>query len=162
MHTARDYERYISIKISPTGVPCSCSDCWPGTWAAINQHINPSGPVPHEGDALVIRGDDRFVLESHESGPELLLYLGTATASILLVKSVIDLITTIIKASQSETRSRPSSIRITKRRLVHEETEMEEILEVELPVSQEVTKKLSDRVTKVIERMDSEDSTAGD
>lgn len=36
--------------------------------------------------------------EEHESGPELLVYLAGATASIILVKSVIDLITTIIKA----------------------------------------------------------------
>jgi hypothetical protein len=36
--------------------------------------------------------------EEHESGPELLVYLAVATAGISLAKSVIDLITTIIKA----------------------------------------------------------------
>lgn len=34
----------------------------------------------------------------HESGPELLVFLATATAGLTLAKSVIDLITTIIKA----------------------------------------------------------------
>ena len=34
----------------------------------------------------------------HESGPELLVYSAVATAAIALAKSVIDLITTIIKA----------------------------------------------------------------
>jgi hypothetical protein len=36
--------------------------------------------------------------EEHESGPELLVYLAAATAGLTLAKSVIDLITAIIKA----------------------------------------------------------------
>jgi len=39
-----------------------------------------------------------FTLEEHESGPELLVYLAVATAGITLAKSVIDLITAIIRA----------------------------------------------------------------
>ena len=40
--------------------------------------------------------DVEFV--EHESGPELLVYLAVATAGLTLAKSVIDLITAIIKA----------------------------------------------------------------
>jgi len=39
-----------------------------------------------------------FVFEEHESGPEILVYLAVTTAGITIAKSVIDLITTIIKA----------------------------------------------------------------
>lgn len=39
-----------------------------------------------------------FAFEEHESGPELLVYLAVATAGITLVKSVVDLVTAIIKA----------------------------------------------------------------
>ena len=39
-----------------------------------------------------------FELEEHESGPELLVYMAMATAGLTLAKSVIDLITAIIKA----------------------------------------------------------------
>jgi len=42
--------------------------------------------------------DSALAIEEHESGPELLVYLAAATAGITLAKSVIDLITTIIKA----------------------------------------------------------------
>jgi hypothetical protein len=42
--------------------------------------------------------DSELVFEEHESGPELLVYVAVATAGITLAKSVIDLITTIIKA----------------------------------------------------------------
>lgn len=37
----------------------------------------------------------------HESGPELLAYLAVATAGITLAKSVIDLITAIIRPDQT-------------------------------------------------------------
>jgi len=42
--------------------------------------------------------DSELAFEEHESGPELLVYLAVATAGITLAKSVIDLITAIIKA----------------------------------------------------------------
>ena len=42
--------------------------------------------------------DSELVFEEHESGPELLVYLAVVTAGITLAKSVIDLITAIIKA----------------------------------------------------------------
>jgi hypothetical protein len=45
-----------------------------------------------------IRPDSALAIEEHESGPELLVYLAVATAGITLAKSVIDLITAIIKA----------------------------------------------------------------
>lgn len=45
-----------------------------------------------------IRPDSALAIEEHESGPELLVYLAVATAGITLAKTVIDLITAIIKA----------------------------------------------------------------
>ena len=39
-----------------------------------------------------------FTFEEHESGPELLVYVAVVTAGISLVKSVIDLIVSILKA----------------------------------------------------------------
>lgn len=49
-------------------------------------------------DKALARGAREFEYVPHESGPELLVYLAVATAGITLAKSVIDLITTIIKA----------------------------------------------------------------
>jgi len=42
--------------------------------------------------------DPELGFEEHESGPELLVYLAVVTAGITLAKSVIDLVTAIIKA----------------------------------------------------------------
>jgi len=42
--------------------------------------------------------DSGFAFEEHESGPEILVYLALGTAGITLAKSIIDLITAIIKA----------------------------------------------------------------
>jgi hypothetical protein len=49
-------------------------------------------------DASVARSEADFDFEEHESGPELLVYMALATAGITLAKSLIDLITAIIKA----------------------------------------------------------------
>jgi hypothetical protein len=42
--------------------------------------------------------DAHFQLEKHESGPELLIYLAITTAGFTFAKSVVELITAIIKA----------------------------------------------------------------
>jgi len=49
-------------------------------------------------DSYLRRSTAEFELEEHESGPELLVYLAVASAGLTLAKSVIDLITSIIKA----------------------------------------------------------------
>ncbi len=41
---------------------------------------------------------DYFYFEEHESGPEILVYIAAGTAVLTLAKSVIDLVTTIVKA----------------------------------------------------------------
>src|SRR5262249_27779034 len=54
--------------------------------------------------------DREFVFEEHESGPEILVYLAVITAGTTLAKSVIDLVTTIIKARAESVKKgdRPS------------------------------------------------------
>lgn len=49
-------------------------------------------------DYLASREREAIRVEEHESGPELLLWLAAGTATITLIKSVIDLVTAIIKA----------------------------------------------------------------
>ncbi|MBI4964882.1 MAG: hypothetical protein HY913_16525 [Desulfomonile tiedjei] len=55
---------------------------------------------------------EEMAFEEHESGPELLVYLAVVTAGITLAKSVVDLVTTIIRAraegiKTGDTRSAP-------------------------------------------------------
>jgi hypothetical protein len=45
-----------------------------------------------------IRPNSELTIEEHESGPELLVYLAVAAAGVTLAKSIIDLVTAIIKA----------------------------------------------------------------
>jgi len=46
-----------------------------------------------------IPADERdFIFEEHESGPEILVFLAVTTAGLTLAKSVVDLITAIVKA----------------------------------------------------------------
>jgi len=45
---------------------------------------------------------DDYSFKEHESGPEILVYFALATSGITLAKSIIDLITVIIKARKEE------------------------------------------------------------
>jgi len=87
-----DAKDFTILKLLPDPRGCCCFHCWPHTWAAINDFIAPDGPIPDEGDVPIHVGESEYVLECHESGPEIVVYLGMATASIALIKSVVDLI----------------------------------------------------------------------
>jgi len=150
LKTPEKYEKYISIKLSPPS-GCCCSGCWPDTWRKINEFIAPSGPVGHEGDALIENNENKFVLESHESGPEIIiLKLALAAASINLAKSVVDLVTTIIKGISSESRKRPSRIMISKRQIIKGEIEEENLIEIDIPISKGIEKQLEEKIKQAI------------
>lgn len=149
MGTPREYDKYISIKLSPPS-GCCCSHCWPETWRAINSFISPFGPVDHEGDAVIGAGEDKYVLESHESGPEIIVYFALATASTTLLKSVIDLITAFVRGLSHEHRTRHPSIRISKRQLVKGKIEEESVMEIDIPVSKDTQKQIEERIRNLM------------
>lgn len=149
LKTPKEYEKYISIKLSPPS-GCCCSDCWPETWHKINQTIAPCGPVGHEGDALIEKNGNKFVLESHESGPEIIVYLALGTAAIVLLKSVIELVTTIIKALSTESRKQPSRIKITKRQIIKGKIEEENLMEIDIPISKDIEKQVEEKIKNLI------------
>jgi hypothetical protein len=151
LNTPLDYEKYISIKLSPPS-GCCCSNCWPETWKIVNQFIYPCGPIKHEGDAVIKKDGNIFVLEQHESGPEILVFLALATASATLAKSVIDLITTIIKGLSSEHRKQPQRIKIVKRRLIKGNIEEEKLIEIDIPVSKNIEKQLEEKIKQALNR----------
>jgi hypothetical protein len=79
-------EAAVSIKVRVAS-GCFHREHSPRAYELIDRNLaNLSGP------------DGSFALEEHESGPEILLYLAVTTAGLSLTKSVVDLITAIIKA----------------------------------------------------------------
>jgi hypothetical protein len=103
-----------------------------------------------EGDLLVIADGRRFVLECHESGPEILLYLGLATAALNLAKPIVDLLTTFVKSLQEERKG--PRLKLTRRRVVRGTVEEELLVEIDLPVSRETTKMIEAQVAKALQR----------
>lgn len=109
LRTPSNYSDYISIKIVPDHSGCCCLNHWSTTWAIVDQYILPDGPIRsggsgNEGDALIRQNNVEFVLECHESGPEIILYLGAIALTAQLVKSVADLIAVILNARIEESR----------------------------------------------------------
>ena len=70
-----DIEEVISLKIEPEQRMCCCSHCWPLVWKEVNDIIQPQGPISHEGRVVVEVDNEKYILEQHESGPEILLIL---------------------------------------------------------------------------------------
>ena len=77
----------ISFKISPilkSGYSfCCCSNCLWEFWREVNDKITPQWPIGHEGSAILNIQNEQVVLEQHESGPELIVFLiSLSTASV--------------------------------------------------------------------------------
>ena len=140
--TAVDYSKFESIKIKPSKGGCCCFHCWPRTWVAINEYISPFGPLQDEGDVLIEKNNERFVLECHESGPEIVYYLGLGTASVLLVKSVVELIVALLNYLEKDKGKSMGSIKLIRRRVIKGKTNEEQIMEINLPLSESTTKEL--------------------
>lgn len=145
LKTPLEYEKYISIKLSPPS-GCCCSDCWPDTWETINNFISPYGPIEHGGEALIEKGKDKFVLKSHETGPEIIIYIALVTASLTLLKSIIDLINTIVKGLSTESRKQPPRIKISKRQIIKGNIKEEILLEIEIPISKNTVKQIEESI----------------
>lgn len=92
---AKPSDEYLIIKLLQQPRGCCCSDCWPRTWNVVNDAIAPAAPVPHEGDSLLSLAGEPVVLESHESGPEIVLLMAQWAKSIAaLLKPVSEIVTT--------------------------------------------------------------------
>jgi len=113
MGTPPDYENYISIKINPSQGGCCCPDhCWPETYAAINKYIAPFGRLKERGDVLIEQDKERYVLECHESGPEIIFY---GVISGLLASVIAGLVKVIWNALPNE-KKQYKTLKITIRR----------------------------------------------
>jgi hypothetical protein len=147
--TERDYGKYVCLKVVPEMGGCCCFHCWPHTWQEVNKTILSFGPIEDEGDVLIDTPDGSFVLECHESGPEIIVYLGAGTAGVLLIKAVFDLITTILKSRSEEPRRRPGKLIITKRTFIRSRCREEKIVEIDLPLADGHAKMLAAELKSV-------------
>ncbi len=116
----------------------------------INQFIYPNGPVEHEGDAIIKKGKSEFVLESHESGFEIVALLDLIKKSADCLKSIIELITVSIKALSKEKRKQPARIKITKRQITQGVANEENIIEIDIPISQDTEKQIEEKLIKLL------------
>lgn len=82
----------VSIKIRVTS-GCFHREHSPTAYKIIDEYLQ---EIPE---------DECFSFEEHESGPEILVFLAVATAGLSLTKSIIDLVTTIIKARSESVKN---------------------------------------------------------
>ena len=152
LKTPKEYENYISIKLSPLDIGCCCSGCLPETWRIVNQFIAPCGPVEHEGDALIKKGKNKFVFESHESGLEIIVLIDLIKKSADCLKSIIELITVSIKALSQEKCKQPARIKISKRQIIRGIVDEENLIEIDLPLSKGIEKQLQNELKNLLDK----------
>lgn len=133
----------ISIKVRVSG-GCFHREHSPRAYDLIDNYLR------------LIKIDESFSLEEHESGPELLVCLALGTAGITLAKSMIDLVTAIIKARSEGIKKgdRPSEpLELIVRSLDEDGKFVEEKI-LRIPFNQAVSnKKIEKSINKALERM---------
>ena len=150
LKTSESYSDYVILKITPRGGGCCCFHCWPEAWASINEYILPHGPLQDEGDVLIQTNKEEFVLECHESGPEIVYYIGLGTASLLLIKSIVELIVALLKALGKERGKKVGSLKIIKRRIIKGDMNEEQIIEINLPLNESTIKSLDKKLKNAL------------
>ncbi|MCK5594923.1 hypothetical protein KAI19_01945 [bacterium] len=151
LNTSSKYEDYISLKLSPLSPGCCCSHCWPETWQTINQFIAPFVPVQHEDDALIEKDGNKFVLESHESGLEIIFLIDLIKTSADCLKSIIELIIVSVNAISQEKRKQPARIKISKKQIIKGIIDEENLVEIDLPLSKDIEKKLQNKLKNLLD-----------
>lgn len=123
---------------------------WPKTWNNINKYLHPFAKLEDEGDALVEIKGKSFVLESHESGIEIITF---ASSFFKLVTDIITLIVTIIKGYSQEIE--PSKINLNISKSISDKDSniiKTSSISIEIPLSKEqidnLTKTITDYMNK--------------
>jgi len=80
------------------------------------------------------------------------VYLGVVTASLVLTKSVIDLVTTFLKTLQKERHKALSGVKLSHRRVTKGKTEDEILLEISFPVSDDTLRLLDGEIRKALQK----------
>ncbi|MFH1428439.1 MAG: hypothetical protein ABIH39_01725 [Candidatus Margulisiibacteriota bacterium] len=137
-------DKYTIIKIQPIRGGCCCSGCWPITWQEINNHISPAF-VSHEGDAIVEINNEKFVLESHESGAEI-VFLGVISG--LIASAIFEGIKLILKARQKEIGQKKETYKIVFHQKITNGNIIEKTIEVTLPINN--NKELNESIMKLL------------
>jgi len=142
----KNRENHISLKIECES--CCCSHCWPEVWRKVNESIHPQGPIVHEGRVEVKVGiGESFILEQHESGPEI---IALTTASIALVTAIVSLISTMLHNLPRE-RKCPDRIKFVKRKTVGKELSEEVMIEINAKdLGSDIKNKFEQDINKII------------
>ncbi len=152
MHTPSDYDNYIVFKIKPLLGGCCCFHCYPELWKKINSFIEPFGPIEDEGDVLIGNDNNKFVLECHESGPEIITYIDVAGDLFTIITPIVGLIAFFIKRLQKEPGKQLTGIRVTKRIFENGNVIEEKIIEVKSALSDEIIKVIESGIRESIKR----------
>lgn len=131
-----DAKRALVVKLSDDRHDCSIE--WRGTWDEVGRQLD-TRLGERDRDTLVTLDGVESVLELHESGPEILTFVGAAADAVTVAGGVATLVAMIAAARRKEAPADAERIRlkvsITRHGLIDQTT----MVEAELPGSADVT-----------------------
>lgn len=148
MGTPVNYENYSIIKIIPSTTKCCCFHCLPNAWASINENVSSFGSIEDEGDLLIEKNNEKFVIECHESGPEFVIY---SIATGLVVEGIIKLIAVFLKGIKKDYKH-ARNYKIIKSYHIKGHKKFDEVIEIEIPLDDVALEKLNSRLRKALEK----------
>jgi hypothetical protein len=138
----------VSIKVRVTS-GCYCRSCCRSAWQQIDAAFPPRTLATHKD----------FVFIEHESGPEIIVYLAVTTAGLALAKSIVDLITTIVKARADGARKgdrQHEPLELIVRR-VDKDDELQEKLVLRIEKHDSIDRQVvNDHLVKALEKLSDE------
>jgi hypothetical protein len=137
-------DRYIIFKLYPIPNRCCCFHCLPQQWHKVNEVIYPTGPLKDEGSILINKNGGKFVIECHESGPEIKVFLDFASAGLNFVSSIVNIITIFIN-SKKGLRTKDFKFLLIKRRIIRHR-----VIEETLFSFQSQTQNIDDQLKRII------------
>ena len=141
--TSNQKEDFISIKIKPKEGGCCCFHCWPSTWDEVNEYIKPNSYIEDEGDALVKTIDYEYVLECHESGPEIIIIIDRIVNYSAFIISLTGLIITLLQRRNRDHKKQ--HFEIIKRQFKRGKLKEEVIISID---SENIEKKKIDEILR--------------
>lgn len=144
---------FIIIKLVPDPPSCCCFHCWPDTWRTLNDFISPFGQIEDEGDVLISHDGYEFVIECHETGPEIVIYLTLLVTIPPCLESIINILALFISSFKGSHRRNPARIKVVSKRFISGSIHEEILTEIDLPLSKDNSDIFNDLIRKNLQRI---------
>ena len=143
--TPNDYEKYICLRFEP--IPKETFQFhYTNNIMSVFDDVQIHSPKSIYKGVLISVNNEKIYFDKHESGPEIIFYSVVAG---LIIDGLIKLINNFIKKVQNE-HKHITKFKIIKKYQIGEEEKAEEIVEIDLPLTDKSSNELKKKIEQAI------------